>query len=59
VVPFAPITVVDNEQDAIKLANGSQFGLGSNIWTQDLDRAERLSNLEVGVVTVISVIYLT
>jgi len=52
VVPFAPITVVDNEQDAIKLANGSQFGLGSNIWTQDLDKAERLSNLEVGIVTV-------
>jgi len=45
VLPFAPITVVDNEQDAIKLANGSQFGLGSNIWTQDLDKAERLSNL--------------
>jgi len=56
VVPFAPITVVDNEQDAIKLANGSQFGLGSNIWTQDLDKAERLSNLEVGIVTVNNVV---
>ncbi|HYT43814.1 MAG TPA: aldehyde dehydrogenase family protein [Methylomirabilota bacterium] len=55
-VPFAPITVVDNEQDAIKLANGSQFGLGSNIWTQDLDKAERLSNLEVGIVTVNNVV---
>jgi acyl-CoA reductase-like NAD-dependent aldehyde dehydrogenase len=50
VVSFAPITVADNEQDAIKLANGSQFGL-SSIWTQDLDKAERLSNLEVGIVT--------
>ena len=56
-VPFAPITVVDNEQDAIKLANISQFGLGSSIWTQDLDKAERLSKLlEVGIVTVNNVV---
>lgn len=51
--PVAPITAVDNEQDAIKLANGSLFGLGSSIWTQDLDKAERLSKLlDVGIITV-------
>jgi acyl-CoA reductase-like NAD-dependent aldehyde dehydrogenase len=51
VVPFAPITAADNEQEAIKLAIGSQFGLGSSICTQYHDKAERLSNLEVGIVT--------
>jgi acyl-CoA reductase-like NAD-dependent aldehyde dehydrogenase len=55
--PVAPITVVDNEQDAIKLANDSQFGLGGSIWTQDLDKAERLSKLlDVGIVTVNNVV---
>ncbi|MGI0056350.1 MAG: aldehyde dehydrogenase family protein, partial [Nitrosarchaeum sp.] len=34
--PVAPITVVDNEMEAIKIANNSQFGLGASIWTQDL-----------------------
>jgi acyl-CoA reductase-like NAD-dependent aldehyde dehydrogenase len=48
--PVAPITIVDNEEAAIKLVNDSQFGLGSSIWTQDLDKAERLSKLlEVGI----------
>ena len=55
--PVAPITVVNNEEEAIKLANGSQFGLGSSIWTQDLDKAERLSKLlDVGIVTVNNVV---
>ena len=51
--PVALITVVNNEEEAIKPANGSQFGLGSSIWTQNLDKAERLSKLlDVGIVTV-------
>jgi succinyl-CoA reductase len=55
--PVVPITVVDNEQDAIKLANDSQFGLGGSIWIQDLDKAERLSKLlDVGIVTVNNVV---
>jgi acyl-CoA reductase-like NAD-dependent aldehyde dehydrogenase len=55
--PVASITVVDNEQDAIKLANDSQFGLGGSIWTEDFDKAERLSKLlDVGIVTVNNVV---
>ena len=55
--PVALITVVNNEEEAIKLANGSQFGLGSSIWTQDFDKAERLSKLlDVGIVTVNNVV---
>ncbi len=55
--PVAPITVVDDEMEAIKLANDSKFGLGASIWTQDLDKAERLSRLiESGIVTVNNVV---
>ena len=55
--PVAPITVVDNEMEAIKIANNSQFGLGASIWTQDLIKAEKLSKLvESGIVTVNNVV---
>ncbi len=55
--PVAPITVVNNEMEAIKIANDSQFGLGASIWTQDLVKAERLSRLvESGIVTVNNVV---
>ncbi|MFB5600100.1 MAG: NAD-dependent succinate-semialdehyde dehydrogenase [Nitrososphaeraceae archaeon] len=55
--PVAPITIVDNELEAIKFANQSEFGLGCSIWTQDLDKAERLSRLvESGIVTVNNVV---
>jgi len=55
--PVAPITAVDDEMEAIKLSNNSEFGLGASIWTQDLDKAERLSRLiESGIVTVNNVV---
>src|SRR5207245_5500319 len=55
--PVAPITVVENEREAIRLANESQFGLGASIWTQDLDKAGKLSRLvESGIVTVNNVV---
>ena len=55
--PVAPITIVENELEAIKFANKSEFGLGCSIWTQDLDKAERLSRLvESGIVTVNNVV---
>ena len=55
--PVAPIITVDNEAEAIKLANNTQYGLGASIWTQDLNKAEELSNqIQSGIVTVNNIV---
>ena len=51
--PAAPIIVAEDDLDAVRLANDSQYGLGASIWTQDLDKAENLSRKSrSGIVTV-------
>jgi acyl-CoA reductase-like NAD-dependent aldehyde dehydrogenase len=55
--PVAPIIVATDEDESIKLANDSEYGLGASIWTQDLDKAERLSSsIESGIVSVNNVV---
>jgi acyl-CoA reductase-like NAD-dependent aldehyde dehydrogenase len=51
--PVAPIMIVEDEVEAIKAANNSDFGLGGSIWTRDLERAQKLSmEMECGIVTI-------
>ena len=55
--PIAPIIAADNEEEAMRIANDSKFGLGASIWTQDLEKAEKLSEIvESGIVTVNSMV---
>ncbi|MGN6631606.1 MAG: NAD-dependent succinate-semialdehyde dehydrogenase [Nitrososphaeraceae archaeon] len=55
--PVAPIITVDDDKESIRIANDSKFGLGASIWTQDLEKAERLSsNVQSGIVTVNNVV---
>ena len=55
--PVAPIIVADDEIDAVRLANDCQYGLGASIWTEDLDKAEKLSRMvRSGIVTVNNVV---
>ncbi len=47
--PVASIIRVDNEREAIEVANGSDFGLGGAVFTQDSERGERIARqLECG-----------
>ena len=55
--PVAPVITVDDEKEAIRIANDSKFGLGASIWTQDLEKAEMLSSMvQSGMVTVNNVV---
>jgi succinyl-CoA reductase len=47
--PVCSIKVVDDEDEAIRLANDSEYGLGATIWTLDMERADRIARrLQVG-----------
>ena len=55
--PAAAVMVAEDEIEAVRLANDSQYGLGASIWTQDLDNAENLSRkIRSGIVTVNNVV---
>jgi acyl-CoA reductase-like NAD-dependent aldehyde dehydrogenase len=51
--PVLPIITVDSEEQAIELANDSQFGLGASVWTKDRAKGERMAHqIESGMVWV-------
>ena len=51
--PVLPIVTVESEQEAVELANDSQFGLGASVWTKDRGKGERIARqIESGMVWV-------
>ncbi|HVM58560.1 MAG TPA: aldehyde dehydrogenase family protein [Gaiellaceae bacterium] len=53
---FGPVVTVepfDGEDDAVRRANGTEFGLAASVWTRDLDKARRVSRrIDAGMVWV-------
>ncbi len=51
--PVVTITPFDSEEEALRLANSTQYGLSATIWTQYLSRAHRVAaQLQSGVIWV-------
>ena len=53
---FGPVLAVipfDDEEEAVRIANDSQYGLAASLWTNNLSRAHRISKrLRAGTVSV-------
>ncbi|MFD0905296.1 2-hydroxymuconic semialdehyde dehydrogenase [Actinomadura sediminis] len=51
--PVCHVAPFDTEDEAVRLANDSPYGLASTVWTRDLSRAHRVApRIETGIVWV-------
>lgn len=41
--PVAAVFFADNEEEMVKLANTSKYGLGASIWSKDIVKAEKMA----------------
>ncbi|MFZ0817211.1 MAG: aldehyde dehydrogenase family protein [Candidatus Sulfotelmatobacter sp.] len=55
--PVLPIMAFENDEEALRLANDSEYGLAASVWTRDRVRGERLARrIQAGTVMVNDVI---
>ena len=55
--PVSPIIVVKNEEEAVEVANNTEFGLGASVWGEDEKKAIEIARrLEAGAVFINGVV---
>jgi succinate-semialdehyde dehydrogenase/glutarate-semialdehyde dehydrogenase/succinyl-CoA reductase len=55
--PVAPIIVANDDEEALRIANDSEYGLGASIWTGNLDKADAFARMtQSGVVSVNNIV---
>jgi acyl-CoA reductase-like NAD-dependent aldehyde dehydrogenase len=55
--PLLPVMAFDDDDEAVRLANDSEYGLAASVWTRDRARGERLARrIQAGTVMVNDVI---
>ncbi len=55
--PVLPVMAFDNDDEAVALANDSDYGLSASVWTRDRQRGERLARrIQAGTVMVNDVV---
>ena len=55
--PVLPVMAFDSDEDAVQLANDSEYGLAASVWTRDRARGERLARrIQAGTVMVNDVV---
>jgi acyl-CoA reductase-like NAD-dependent aldehyde dehydrogenase len=51
--PFVTVTTFESDDEALAIANGTEYGLGAGLWTRDLSRAHRFArDMKSGMVWV-------
>jgi succinate-semialdehyde dehydrogenase/glutarate-semialdehyde dehydrogenase len=56
--PTLPIMTFKTEDQAVKLANDSEFGLTASVWTKNIEKGKRIAEkIEAGTITVNEVVY--
>jgi succinate-semialdehyde dehydrogenase/glutarate-semialdehyde dehydrogenase len=51
--PIAPIITVQDDDEAIRVANDTAFGLGASVWSRNPERAERIAvKIDAGFVAI-------
>jgi len=55
--PVLPVAAFDSDEEAVRLANDSDFGLAASVWTRNWERGERVARrIQAGTVMVNDVV---